>query len=260
MKSPSPRCNWFFVDESGDPTFYDRSGNLIVGVGGCSKLLILGFIETADPEPMRASLRILQTQLITDPYFADVPSLKKTGVAFHAKDDLPEIRYEVFKLLAQFNFKAQFVVARKIESVFRNEFQAQENRFYDHLVAQLFQNCLHRSTENRIYFAKRGSRQRQAPLAAAIRHGIGRFEAKWNTSVTTTYTVQAQSPSGEPCLSICDYLNWAVQRGYTRGEMRYYKYVEDKVSLIADIYDGAKYPKNWYNRRNPFHISKITPL
>ncbi len=28
---------YFFVDESGDPTFYDKRGNLIVGEQGCSK-------------------------------------------------------------------------------------------------------------------------------------------------------------------------------------------------------------------------------
>ena len=31
MKTPQEGTNWFFVDESGDPTFYDRRGNLIVG-------------------------------------------------------------------------------------------------------------------------------------------------------------------------------------------------------------------------------------
>ncbi len=27
--------NYFFVDESGDPTFFDRNGKLIVGKEGC---------------------------------------------------------------------------------------------------------------------------------------------------------------------------------------------------------------------------------
>lgn len=31
MKTPKEGTRWFFVDESGDPTFYDRMGNLIVG-------------------------------------------------------------------------------------------------------------------------------------------------------------------------------------------------------------------------------------
>ena len=44
MKKPQSGSTWFFVDESGDPTFYDRKGNLIVGQPGCSPILILGLI------------------------------------------------------------------------------------------------------------------------------------------------------------------------------------------------------------------------
>jgi len=36
MKSPKEESLYFFVDESGDPTFYDKQGNLIVGQAGCS--------------------------------------------------------------------------------------------------------------------------------------------------------------------------------------------------------------------------------
>ena len=41
MKEPLEGSNWFFVDESGDPTFYDPRGNVIVGQPGCSTVLIL---------------------------------------------------------------------------------------------------------------------------------------------------------------------------------------------------------------------------
>lgn len=82
-------------------------------------------------------------------------------------DDLPEIRYRFFKLLATLDFQAQFVVARKIERVFRSSFLAREHAFYDHLVSHLFQNVLHRYQHNLVYFAKRGSRDRQAPLSGS---------------------------------------------------------------------------------------------
>ncbi|MDW8264727.1 MAG: hypothetical protein RMJ52_05280 [Gemmataceae bacterium] len=260
MKRAKPGTNWFFVDESGNPTFYDRKGNLIVGQEGCSPILVLGFVETQQPEPSRQAVLNLQREVITDPYFEGVPSLARTAIAFHAKDDLPEVRYRVFKLLAGLDFKAQFVVARKIEKVFRNSFHARESEFYDHLVSQLFKNALHRFETNHIYFARRGSRVRQAPLWEAIRQGINRFERQWSTQVTTRVTVQAQTPQGEPCLSVIDYLNWAVYRAFTRGEMRYYRQIETKVSLLVDLYDTGRYPKNWYNKRNPFDINKITPL
>lgn len=261
MKTPQNGTNWFFVDEAGDPVFYDPHGNLIVGQPGCSPILILGFIETEEPQVLRRAILALQQTIIADPYFQGFPSIKKTAVAFHAKDDVPEIRYEVYKLLRTLPFKAQFVVSRKIERVFRNNFEAKESLFYDHLVSHLFQNALHRFQHNFIYFAKRGSRDRQKPLADAIMQGVKAFENKWNTTVTTNISVAAQTPKGEPVLSIIDYMNWAVYRAFTRGEMRYFNSVEEKVSLVVDLYDRAKYPKNWYSRRsNPFDAKKITPL
>lgn len=260
MKDPQPGHNYFFVDESGDPTFYDRQGNLIVGNAGCSSILILGFIETQSPQLLRRSILALQHKIVTDPYFQEFPSLAKTAVAFHAKDDVPEVRYQVFKCLAALEFRAQFIVARKIERVFRNSFSAREDEFYDHLITKLFENILHRYTHNTIYFAKRGSRDRQSPLFRAIQRGQVRFERRWKHTMATTFDIQAQTPGGEPCLSIVDYMNWAVYRAFTRGEMRYYRTVEEKVSLLVDLYDTDRYPKNWYNRRNPFDVTKITPL
>ena len=188
------------------------------------------------------------------------PSSGATNLAFHAKDDRPEVRHLVFNLLRQLDFKAQFVVARKHERVFRNSFGGRPSAFYDHLVAHLFSRVLHRYQRNHIYFAKRGSRVRQFPLQAAIQAGIASFEEKWRTKVETRSLLQAQMPSDEPCLQIIDYMNWAVYRAFVAREMRYYKLIEDKVSLLVDLYDTVKYPANWYNRANPFDISKASPL
>jgi hypothetical protein len=260
MRVPKPGQTYFFVDESGDPVFYDRRGNLIVGQPGCSPILILGFVETQSPKQLRQAIVNLQEALISDPYFDGVPSLAKTAIAFHAKDDVPEIRYRFFQLLTRLDFRAQFVVARKIERVFKNRFKGHEMAFYDHLVSLLFENVLHRYSENVIYFAKRGSRDRQLPLSRSIGRGIGRFEEKWHHQIDTTFKVQAQTPRGEPCLSVVDYMCWAVHRAFVRGQMRYYRTIEDKVSLLVDLYDTKRYPKNWYDRGNPFDVTKITPL
>jgi hypothetical protein len=78
--------------------------------------------------------------------------------------------------------------------------------------------------------------------------------------VNTAFEIQAQTPKGEPCLSVIDYMNWAVYRAFTRGDMGYFQTIEDKVSLLVDLYDTQKYPKNWYNRRDKFDLKKITPL
>ena len=120
MKKTQPGSIWYFVDESGDSAFYDRRGNFIVGQPGCSKLLILGFIETLWAHTFRKAVLDLQQEIINEPYFQGAPSIATTAIAFHAKDDSPEVRYQIFKLIAELEFRAQFVVARKIERICRN--------------------------------------------------------------------------------------------------------------------------------------------
>ena len=260
MKKPIDIENHFFVDESGDPTFYDRLGNLIVGQPGCSPILILGFIETADPSAIRRELGRLHREIAADKYLESVPSIRKTNIAFHAKDDVPEVRQAVYRSIAAMEFKAQFIVARKIERVFRNTCHSSEGRFYDRLVTHLFENVLHRYAANRIYISRRGTSTRQEPLESAVRLGIANFEAKWKTKIETDVSVLTQTPVGEPCLQVIDYMNWAVYRAFVKGEMRYYKFVEEKVSLLVDLYDSRNYPGNWYNRSNPFEMKKASPL
>ena len=99
MKKPIDSKHWYFVDETGDPVFYDKHGNLIVGKEGCSPILGLGFIETDNPNLLRKALANLHNQIAKDKYLQSIPSIQKTNRAFHAKDDAPEIRYLVYQLL-----------------------------------------------------------------------------------------------------------------------------------------------------------------
>jgi hypothetical protein len=264
LKKPKEGTIYYYVDESGDPFFYNRRGKSIVGKEGCSPILIMGFIETLNPSIIRKELEILRKDIIDDPYFSGIPSIEKTMISFHAKDDCPEVRLAVFKKLRDLEFKAQFIVARKIEDIFRLKFDCDDNKFYDHLITALFQNVLHRYKISKIYFSKRGSKDRQKPLLNAINGAILRFEKKWKTSIAKDihFSISAQIPSAEACLQVIDYMNWAVYRAFVNREMRFYKTVEEKVSLLADIYDEANYAngRNWYTRKNPFDCKKISPV
>lgn len=56
MKKPIEGDNWFFVDESGDVTFFNRKGHYIVGTPNCSPILILGFVELQNPKSIRQAI------------------------------------------------------------------------------------------------------------------------------------------------------------------------------------------------------------
>ena len=260
MKKQQQKTTYFFVDESGDPYFYDRKGNFIVGKEGCSKLLILGFIRTEEPELLRKSILKLREDLSKDPYLEKIPSLSKSLKYFHATDDSPEVREKVFKGILDLPFKAEFIVARKIESLFIKRHKKNPNFFYDDIISKLFQNQLHSSSKNVIYFSVRTNRARQAPLEMAIKNAIQAFEVKWKTSVKSVVQIYPQRPQTELCLQIIDYIIWTVQRAFVKREDRYYQFIKDKISLIADIYDYNEAKNTYYTRKNLFDLKKISPL
>ena len=252
--------NYFFVDESGDTTFYNRNGIWCVGQeNGSSPILLMGFIRTTEPEYLRKKLNELRLDLIQDLYLKDIPSMDKTKIAFHAKDDCPEVRYKVFSLLKDLPFSCNIVVARKTESVFK-KFNGETQSLYDSLITHLFKNILQLSSNNYIYIATRGSKKRQEPLEEAIHNALLYTEASLNHQISSTQKILPQTPSGEPCLQIIDYCNWAIQRAFIKGEMRYFNFLKEKFGLIVDLYDYKKNWKNFYTKKNPFDIKKISPL
>jgi len=260
MKKQLDKINYFFVDESGDPYYYDRYGNYIVGKNGCSKILILGFIRTENPRGLREAILQIQEEIKNDPYLRSIPSVKKSLNYHHATDDCPEVREKVFKKIIGLNFKAEFMVARKIESVFKNKHRGKPNLFYDDLISKLFQNQLHSSKQNIIYFSVRTNRARQAPLEEAIQKAVIIFETKWKTKVESEIKIYPQTPQAEPCLQIIDYMIWTVQRAFVKKETRYLEFVRNKISLIADIYDFENFGKNYYTSKHFSDINKISPL
>ncbi len=260
MKKPEDTTRYFFVDESGDSTFFDRHGNFIVGQEGCSKYLMIGYVRTDSPHEVRTALADLRARLADDPLFAGIPSFSKTLKCFHAKNDSPEVRAEVFKVLRKLPLKAQFIFARKRLTTFRRRFDSKEGAFYDHLVTHLFKRSLHLATENRILFEKRGSRARQQPLTDAVYRAAESFATTYGKGEATTVKVECQSPSGEPCLQAVDYFLWAVQRVFTKGENRFFQALENQVEFVWDLYDQEKYPKSVYTKRNLLRADKISPL
>lgn len=252
--------NYFFVDESGDPTFYNRFGKFIVGDEGCSKILLIGFIMTENPILMRKQILKLKDEVVNDPYLQGIPSLEKTKKYFHAKDDTPEVREKVFKMIANFDFKAEFIVARKKEKIFKKRHRGNPNVFYDDIIAKLFTNKLHLAEKSHIYYEGRGNRKRQEPFEDAIRTAINLFEDKWGMKNDSEVEIFPMSSTGEPCLQIVDYMNWAVQRAFVMGDDRYVKFLDDKISLICDVYDSNNYPRIYYTKNNKFDKNKISPL
>lgn len=270
MKQAEERPRWFFVDEAGDPAFFAKGKKLIVGNDGCSRTLSIGFLRTYDPQAIRDKLAEVRLQISNDRYFKDIPSIAKTLKAFHAKDDVPEVRKLVYEALDKLEFGVQVIVGRKHVQLFTTKHRGSPDLFYDDLVSNLFSRQLHLSKENTIVFARRGNKTRQHSLRAAVERGAEKFRQRYKTAESTIVHVETNQSQQEPALQAADYVLWAVQRAFEKGEMRHYEYMREKIELVWDIYDfkklkgikkgRAKGSVVYDRKKNPFDIKKASPL
>ena len=254
----------YFVDEAGDPTLFDRKGGIIVGTAGCSRFFILGLLHAEQPEALYQDLNQLRSQLLKDPYFKGVPSMQpeagKTGSAFHAKDDVAEVRREVFAVLHRhpLRFFAEVREKRKLVNFVlqRNEqsstYRYRPNDLYDSLVSRLFKDQLHKADRFVIQFARRGASDRTAALRAAIEEARRRFETKWRITSDAPVEIVASTPARSTGLQAADYLLWALQRFYERGEDRYVELMWPTFHLVHDIDDTRKTKYGvYYTQKKP---------
>lgn len=117
MKKTPAKNRYYFVDEAGDATIFGQRGKVLIGEKGCSRYFILGVLDVPNPVVLQNELDALRQSLLADPYFKKVPSMqpgaRKTALMFHAKDDVPEVRREVFALLQRHDFRFLAVVRDK---------------------------------------------------------------------------------------------------------------------------------------------------
>jgi hypothetical protein len=220
-----------FVDEAGDPTLFSgRRGKPLVGELGCSRYFILGKLEVDIPSALAQKLRDLQAELLADPYFASVesfrPERKKTAHAFHAKDDLPEVRYRVFSLLRNEGASLRFhaVVCDKKMLLEReaakretdHAYRYQPNALYDSLVRSLFSKFHRLADSYQLCIARRGQKDRNHALTQAIEHAEQDFEEKFGFSRggMDAWNITVSDLGTEACLQAVDYFLWALQRFY----------------------------------------------
>ncbi|HQJ52669.1 MAG TPA: DUF3800 domain-containing protein [Anaerolineae bacterium] len=254
----------YYVDEAGDATLFRRDGHLTIGKGGCSRFFILGLLDVARPGELACDLADLRRQLLADPYFHGVPSMHpngvKTALAFHAKDDLPEVRRLVFALLQRHELRFLAAVRDK-QSVLeyvrhRNErepaYRYNPNELYDFMVRSLFKNSLHKADEYRVHFARRGKSDRSEALMAALESARERFNLKWSLDSQARLRVHACDPARCAPLQAVDYFLWALQRFFERGEVRYITYLWPQVGVVHDMDDKRVQRYGvYYTKRKP---------
>jgi hypothetical protein len=257
-----------FIDEAGDTTFYLKGKANGIGTIGVSSVFILGMVKIYEPlDVVRDKITLLQNNIANDPFY-NVPSVlrkkERSGYYLHATDDLPEIRKLFFDLINTIDCSLEAVVGRKSIELFETKHKGKEEYFYADLLSHLLKNKLQKHEKLVLNIAERGKSTKHNNLNLALLKAKQRFN---NTSdsekaIKTNVLFEVSKPTIEPLLNLADYLCWAVQRVFEKGETRYYNLIQSKISLVVDLYDTEKYKSwgNYYDKKNPLTAeNKISP-
>jgi hypothetical protein len=255
----------YFIDEAGDSTLFDRHGNVIIGNEGNSRFFILGLLKAGDPYSLRRNMDHLREAIINDPYFEGVPSLdpnrERTAIAFHAKDDPPEVRYKVFELLRQRDDISFIAIvcekSKRLDYVLGRQesdstYHYHPDEMYDYLCRRLFKDRLHLADEYQVIFAQRGSKKRTQALERQLDIAQERRLQEIPKDERPKIHVRSGLSKYNAGLQAVDYYLWALQRCYERGEDRFLRNIRNHCKLIMDIDDkrNNEYGE-YYNNKNP---------
>lgn len=266
-----PSTRHYFVDEGGDSTLFSKTGKVLVGTEGCSRFFILGLLDVPDPVALNDRFDELRARLMSDAYFMNVPSMqpdeRKTALAFHAKDDLPEVRRDVFQILRDTEGLRFFAVVADKLSVL--EYVRQRNKrestyryhpdeLYDYLTKHLFKERLSQHDRYDITFSKRGKSDRLPTLRQLVETVRTGMAAQQDMSADPAIRVSAATPKEQAGLQAVDYFVWALQRLYERNEERYLAYLWEAFRFVHDIDDTREAGDGiYYTQKRPLTASAL---
>lgn len=261
----------YYIDEAGDPTLFNKHGTVIAGREDCSSHFLIGHVEVDDPAALSRAIEDLRRDLLNDPALSRLPSMqpeaRKTAEAFHANKDHPEVKKEVFDLLARKPFRFYAVVRdkrqvledlRATQRLFP-EFRYSENALYDSMVGRLLRDRLH-VEECQIVFARRGKKDRQAAFLRAIESAKTGFADRWGHMVETPQTARGAYPREFAGLQAVDYCLWALQRLIMRGDDSWWPKVASKTVEVVTLDHGRPQDGLAFGGSNPLTLDSWKKL
>lgn len=230
---------YHFLDEAGDTTFFGKGGIPMLGKEGVSKYFSMGLCHFNEPlQSIRNRIIDLEKRIANDPYFK-VGSVQKkieqTGkFYFHATDDIPEIRMLFFELIMSVNFEFEMAISEKDIEKFIKKHNRNERELYTDLLAHLLHSKMNKAGKHIFMVSQRGNTTRQATLEMALSKAVNILYT--NTPIPPAngeIILDVVNQKNEPLLNFADYLCWAVQRKYERGEERFFDFINAKIKAIT---------------------------
>ena len=214
----------------------------ILGEQGVSLSFSIGMVKfSTDLTVAREMVRECQAQVTTNRYLSVIASVKKKmsgkGFFFHATDDPPEVRAIFFELLDKLDFACEVMVARKNFKLFAIKHHNRDTEFYADVLSQLLKDEVLLHEKLVLNIAERGHSTKHSNLQFALEKAIERHKMPGGADIVAPQVVfNVQNQHNEPLLNVADYICWAVQRVFERGETRYYDYLGEKIRVVSDLY------------------------
>ena len=153
------------------------------------------------------------------------------------------------------------------------KYRFKPDSLYDELTGELFSGMRRFADEHRLCVAKRGNKERNEAIHAALAKADSAFESRFGFKRKGQWTVEVSDPIRRVCLQAADYFLWAVQRffetrfypatkspvmdkatGAAIREGRYLNLVWPQITEIHDLHFGSDHGTRW-SQAKPLTIS-----
>jgi hypothetical protein len=129
------------------------------------------------------------------------------------------------------------------------------NQLYDRCISDLLKERLHKGDSIKIFFARRGAKDRTEALQKAIEASRTAFRRKWGITGAAPIEIIEADCNSAVCLQVADYCLWALQRFYERNEDRFLDLIAPKIGLIHDRDDMRESGAGvYYTQKKPLTL------
>lgn len=154
---------------------------------------------------------------------------------FHATEDRQAIRDEVFRVISDHHLRVDTTILDKPKT--QPHVRATEARFYKTAWYYHMKHVTPRvatpEDEMLVIAASVGTQKKRAIFRRAVEDVMKQL--KWGM-----FRLAYWPAAIDPCLQVADYLSWAVQRKWERGDTRSYDLVKDMISSEYDLFAAGK--------------------
>lgn len=132
--------HFVFIDESGSADFFGRKKRPLWLDEDFVPILLIGLIMTEKRRKLRKEVEAFKEDILNDPLYNEIYSVKQRDWQPHARTDYPDVRAKFFELIRSMDYIQCFVViARKNPERFITKHNGKAKEFYFDALNKLIQ-------------------------------------------------------------------------------------------------------------------------